>query len=67
MSWSLRNQRVVLEGVVLRGTEPESSPPLARIESVSAGVNFRSLLKRHLDLHELHVVNPEIRLQVESQ
>jgi len=67
MSWSLKQQRVVLEGLTLRGTEPASEPPLARIESISAGVNFRSLLKRHLDLHELHIVSPEIRLNVDPE
>jgi translocation and assembly module TamB len=67
LRWSLRQQRVILEDLTLRGTEPDTAPPLAHIESISAGVNFRSLLHRHLDLYELHFVNPEIRFNVDSE
>jgi hypothetical protein len=30
-------------------------------------VNFRSLLHRRLDLYELHIVNPEIRFNVDAE
>ena len=58
LGWSLKQQRIVLDDLTLRGNEPASSPPLAHIESIKAGVNFRSLLKRRLYLYELHIVNP---------
>src|SRR4030095_5361662 len=67
LRWSLKQQRVVLEDLTLRGPEPASDPPLAHVESISAGVNFRSLLNRHIDLSDLHIVNPEIRLRVDSK
>ena len=65
--WSLRNRRLVLEDITLRGTEADTEPPLAHIESITAGVSLRSLLRRHLDLFELTVTNPEFNVRVDSE
>jgi translocation and assembly module TamB len=65
--WNLTEQRLVLENLTLRGTESETEPPLAHIESITAGVNLRSLMQRRIDLFELTIVNPEFHLHVDSK
>jgi len=65
--WSVTTQRLELKDLTFRGTEPESEPPLGRIESVSAGIRLRSLLQRRIDLFDLLIVRPEVRLRVDPQ
>ena len=67
LRWSLRDRRIVIEDLTLRGTEPATDAPLAHIESITAGVSLRSLLRRHLDLFDLTVINPEFNLRVDSE
>jgi translocation and assembly module TamB len=62
--WNLREQRLVLEDLTIRGTEPQGEPPLAHIESITAGLSLRNLLQRRLDLFELNVLHPRLRLLV---
>jgi hypothetical protein len=57
----------VLENLTLRGTELATEPPLARIESITAGVSLRSLLRQRLDLFELTVISPEFNIRVDSE
>src|SRR5688572_12853652 len=64
--WNLREQRIFLEDITLRGLEPADGPPLARIESITAGVNFRSLLQRRLNLFQLTITRPRFRLLIDS-
>ena len=65
--WSVKTQRLELEDLTLRGTEPDSEPPLGHIQSISAGIRLRSLLQRRIDLFDLQIVQPELRLRVDSQ
>ncbi len=65
--WNLWTQRVSLLDVTVRGTEPADGVPMAHIESIEAGVNLRSLLKRKLDLFELTVSRPEFHLFVDAK
>src|SRR5213594_2413351 len=64
--WNLWDQRFVLQGLTIRGLEPQTDLPLARLESISAGVNLRSLLKRRVDLFELIITRPEFHLLVDA-
>jgi translocation and assembly module TamB len=64
--WDLRQGRLVLEDLTVRGTEPQTEPPLAHVDSISAGVNLRNLLQRRLDLSELNILRPRIRLLVNA-
>jgi len=64
--WSLREQRLVLEDITLRGTEPPTDPPLAHIQSITTGIHFRSLLQRRVDLFELQIINPEFNIRVDE-
>ena len=66
MSWSLREQRIVLRDITLHGTEPPSDPPLAHIESITTGIHFRSLLQRRVDLFELQITNPVFHIHVDE-
>src|SRR5688572_2778291 len=63
--WSVKTQRLVLEDLNFRGTEAESDPPLGHIDSISAGIKLRSLLQRRIDLFDLQIVGPELRLRVD--
>jgi len=65
--WSVRTQRLELEDLTLRGTEAETEPPLGHIKSISVGIRLRSLLQRRIDLFDLQIVQPELRLRVDPQ
>lgn len=67
LHWNWWTQRVSVLDLTVRGTEPAEGPPLAHVESIEAGVNLRSLLKRRLDLFELTVTRPEFHLTVDSK
>ena len=64
--WNLRQRRLVLEDLTIRGIEPQTEPPLAHIESITAGMSLRSLLQKRLDLFELNVLHPRLRLIVNA-
>lgn len=64
--WDLRQGRLVLENLTIRGIEPATEPPLAHIESITAALSLRSLLQRRVDLYELNVLHPKIRLLVNA-
>jgi hypothetical protein len=64
--WDWWTQRVSILDLTIRGSEPADAAPLAHIESIEAGINIKSLLKRRLDLFELTVTRPELRLTVDS-
>jgi len=66
LHWNLWTRRVTLFDVTIRGVEPADGPPLAHIESIEAGLSFRSLLNRKLDLFELTVTRPEFHLFVDA-
>jgi translocation and assembly module TamB len=67
LNWNWWTQRVSLFDITVHGTEPADGSPLVHIESIEAGVNFRSLLKRRLDLFELTVTRPEFHLFVDEK
>src|SRR5262245_6903541 len=64
-SWSLWQRRIRFEDLILRGTEPAGHPPLARFARIDVGLNFRSLLKRRIDLYELTITQPEFHIVVQ--
>src|SRR5437773_4805072 len=64
--WNLWDQRFLLQGLTIRGQEPQADPPLAHFESISTGVNLRSLLQRRVDLFELIITRPELHLLVDA-
>ena len=66
LHWDWWTQRVSILDLTIRGTEPADGAPLAHVESIEAGINLRSLLKRRLDLFELTVTRPELHLTVDS-
>lgn len=49
---------------VLRGKEPESEAPLARVSSIQARVRVLSLFARRAYLEMLHVERPDIRIVI---
>ena len=63
-SWSIWQRRIRLDDLILRGTEPADHPPLARFSRIDLGLNFRSLLKHHIDLYELTITQPEFHVMV---
>ena len=66
-TWNLWQQRFRLEGLTIRGLEPATDPPLAHIESIDVGLNFRSLIRRRLDLFLLTITRPEFRVLIDSE
>jgi len=50
--------------LVLHGTEPDSDPPLLRVESVSVGLRVISMLERKFDLDSITVDQPHLRIVV---
>ncbi len=65
--WDLRSRRIVLDNLTLRGLEPPSDPPLATIESITARLSLRNLFSRRVDLSELSVLHPQLRLLVDDE
>jgi translocation and assembly module TamB len=62
--WSFWEQRFRLEGLILRGLEPADQAPLAYINRIDIGLNFRTLLQRRIDLFELTIREPEFHVIV---
>jgi translocation and assembly module TamB len=63
-NWNFREQRFRLEDLTLRGLEPPEEPPLAHFDRIDIGLNFRTLLERHIDLFELTLARPAFNLIV---
>jgi translocation and assembly module TamB len=61
---ALWDQRFRLEGLTLRGLEAPSDPPLAHLSRIDVGLRFRTLFQRRIDLFELTITQPEIRVVV---
>jgi translocation and assembly module TamB len=64
--WNLWTRRVSILDLTIHGMEPADAAPLAHIESIEAGVSFRSLLKQKIDLFELTVTRPEFHVTIDS-
>ncbi len=61
-----RLQRFTLEGLVLRGEEDPSGPPLASIERVDIGFSWARLFRRDLDLTSLSIERLEIFIAIDA-
>jgi hypothetical protein len=57
-------QNFALNGLVLRGNEDPSDPPLLSIDRVEVGIRWRGLLTRQVDLNYLEVARPQFRLEI---
>jgi translocation and assembly module TamB len=62
-----RNLRARVAPVVLRGTEPETEPPLLRAEAIEVGLRIISLMKRQFDLASLSIDRPAVNLIVDEK
>ncbi len=51
-------------GFVLHGMEPESEPPLLRVESVRVGLRVISMMERKVDLSSLLIDKPRLRIVI---
>src|SRR5688572_11657662 len=67
IQWNLWDQRFLFKNLTLRGLEPLDGTPLAQIESIAAGLNFRSLMNKHLDLSQLIITHPQFFLLVDER
>jgi translocation and assembly module TamB len=67
MYWNWWSQRVSLLDLTVRGSESADASPLVHVESIEAGINLRSLLKRRLDMFELTATRPEFHLFVDAK
>ena len=61
-----RRQRFALEGLVLRGEEDPTDPPLASIDRVEIGLAWTGLFRRSLDLSSLSIERPEIFIGIDA-
>ena len=61
-----RRQRFALEGLVLKGEEDPSGPPLASIVRVEIGLSWAGLLRRSLELSSLSIERPEIFIGIDA-
>ena len=48
--WNFWNQKFRLEDLTLHGLEPPEENPLAHIDRVDIGFNFRTLIDKRIDL-----------------
>jgi hypothetical protein len=51
-------------GITLRGTEPQSSPPLVRADQLMVRLKIVSLLRRKVDLNQIILRHPVVNLLV---
>lgn len=61
-----RRQRFTLEGLVLRGEEDPSGPPLASVDRVDIGFSWTGLFRKSLDLSSLSIERPEIFIAIDA-
>ena len=62
-----RGERLVLNGLVLRGDEGLASAPLVSIDSVEIGLGWGALLHRQIALSSLSIIGPRIRLTIDDE
>ena len=61
VNWGLMRGQV--NDFVLRGTEPESHPPLFRADSVVVGLKLISALRRDIDIALLEIDGPQVSIE----
>src|SRR5438045_1383732 len=49
-SWNFWRQRIRLDNLTLRGSEPAYHAALAHFARIDIGLNFRTLIEHHIDL-----------------
>ena len=59
-----RNQTFALAGLVLRGDEDPSDPPLVSFERVEVGLRWNALIGGEVDLTSLEIVGPRLRIEI---
>jgi translocation and assembly module TamB len=60
----LERQRLALIGLVMRGTESESDPPLLSVDRVDVGFGWRAILRRRIDVTYVDVLRPQFQIQI---
>jgi translocation and assembly module TamB len=58
--------RAELEGLAIRGTEPEGSPPLFRADSLLVDVRVVSLFDRKIALDEVRLDKPQVHVRMDE-
>ncbi len=61
-SFNANRLEVIAGPLVLHGKESAAEPPFIRIASLTARLRIISMLERKVDLSELHIVEPRVRL-----
>lgn len=61
--WSLRAE---MQGFVVRGREPEGTPPLFRADRLMVDLRVDSLLGRRVSLDEILLVGPQIHIRFDD-
>lgn len=62
--WSLRAE---LENLVIRGREPEGTPPFFRAEYMLVDLHLVSLFGRKIRLDELHIHRPAVHVRFDAE
>jgi translocation and assembly module TamB len=65
-NYDWRTLSAEFKNVALRGTEPQTGPPLFRADSIRVRLRIVSLLKRQVDITSLNVQRPEIYLLIHA-
>jgi translocation and assembly module TamB len=64
LDWSFWHERFRLNDLTLHGLEPAGEAPLAYFKRIDIGLNFRTLIKKKIDLFELTFSEPEFHILV---
>jgi len=56
-----------LYNVTLRGTEPDSQPPLLHVDKLTVGLKIQSILQRKFTLTELAIEHPVANVEVDRE
>jgi translocation and assembly module TamB len=62
LSWTNLTARV--DSLVVHGKESSGEPPFIRVESVDVGIRVLSALERRVDLADLRVTKPRVRIAI---
>ncbi|HVO97779.1 MAG TPA: translocation/assembly module TamB domain-containing protein [Bryobacteraceae bacterium] len=61
-SFNANRLEVNVSPLVLHGKESAAEPPFVRIASLTARLRIISMVERKIDLSELHIVQPQVRI-----
>lgn len=63
--FSLSTLTAHLYGITIHGSEPAGAPPLLRADKLTIGLKIQSVLKRGINLSDLEIVHPVVRIEVD--